>query len=204
MLLRPLQWVCCNLRAVAYPLYHSHLEFTLSSLTYSAGDPSGSRTGHLNLARKIRIHVDDRSIYSGEALEVLTHAPFEDCAFPLARSLTFIFGVDSAYDDIVFDPLQIENNIGLFAQRVKKMSPVVKEIGVRVEQNVLNGGDVRFGRLVSHLIQSVGRINLDLAMDFSRHNELRLDWISNLTHMTYRFRKLGHQPVELVQQNAST
>ncbi|KAJ2891990.1 hypothetical protein IWW38_003391, partial [Coemansia aciculifera] len=93
----------------------------------------------------------------------------------------FAFGMDPEYNDMALDPLQTETNICLFAQRVKKMLPAVKELGVDIEQNIREGSKPPFGRFVSHLLRSIGHINLDLTMDFSRHNELQLDWICNLT-----------------------
>ncbi|KAJ2896531.1 hypothetical protein IWW38_001996 [Coemansia aciculifera] len=204
MLLRPLQWVCCNFRAVAHLLYHSDLELILFSTPCSTGDLNDSHIDYLYLAKKIRIRVDERGIYSGEALEVLTQAPFEVCAFPLARSLMFAFGTDPVYNDMALDSLQIDTNIRLFAQRVKKISPAVKEIGVVIEQDASDGSHPCLGRLVSHLFQSVSRIVLDIRPVLIASVVLQLDWIRNLTHMTYTTDTLGQQPVELVRQNAST
>ncbi|KAJ2824789.1 hypothetical protein GGI24_003320, partial [Coemansia furcata] len=113
-----------------------------------------------HLAKELWFRLDLESVYNGKALQMLSAAPYEGCAFPLAHKLTLDLVIDlrgrynweSESDDTDgdedSDSLESENddgypaqkryiypqdtaaNINAFAQRVKQMAPTVSEIDV--------------------------------------------------------------------------
>ncbi|KAJ2069206.1 hypothetical protein GGI08_000471, partial [Coemansia sp. S2] len=113
-LLRPLLWICHGFHAIAYPryCYLAKLNFArLRSNSFATQNPphfplsSGYRllydfrypTHHL--ARELVIELLAKDIYSGKALRCLSQAPYDGCAFPLVRRITFIVFVDTIYTD---------------------------------------------------------------------------------------------------------
>ncbi|KAJ2873994.1 hypothetical protein GGH93_002794 [Coemansia aciculifera] len=121
MLLKPLLWVCHNFRVVAYLRYCNNFELHLSSLplryldelelearsTYNYSKLSYLRYSTHLLAREITVFLDERTVYSGEALEMISRAPYDGCSFPLARKITFLFVkdmTDRMGNDFGFDP----------------------------------------------------------------------------------------------------
>ncbi|KAJ2876806.1 hypothetical protein H4R27_006300, partial [Coemansia aciculifera] len=64
---------------------------------YHLLDSLGHPTHHL--AKKLIIELDEGDIYAGGALRVLTHAPYEGCAFPLVRKITFRIFMDITDED---------------------------------------------------------------------------------------------------------
>ncbi|KAJ2771593.1 hypothetical protein GGI18_005014, partial [Coemansia linderi] len=75
------------------------------------------------LATDLIIEVDERGIYSGQALRMLSREPYEGCAFPVVRRVTFgiVLG-----NNIRAKPSVAAANIAAFVQRVNEMAPKVK------------------------------------------------------------------------------
>ncbi|KAJ2331258.1 hypothetical protein GGI00_003334 [Coemansia sp. RSA 2681] len=136
-LLRPLLWVCHNLRAIALPLYCSCFKLFIYSDSpdvlsvrnllprnaidgYRECNYLGHPTHHL--ARELAIVLDKRAIYSGKALRMLSTAPYDGSPFLQARKLALMFvhdKMDEADGDVDTDPLTVEANVVAFVQRVK-------------------------------------------------------------------------------------
>ncbi|KAJ2812466.1 hypothetical protein H4S07_001381, partial [Coemansia furcata] len=116
-----------------------------------------------HLAKELRLVFDVESVYSGKALQILSAAPYEGCAFPLVREIIFEFTseLDYCYDsELESDdadnnndsesesdgsnvsrdkhtyPRDITANITAFAQRIKKMAPALSEIDVTTSEDV--------------------------------------------------------------------
>ncbi|KAJ2316401.1 hypothetical protein GGI00_007008, partial [Coemansia sp. RSA 2681] len=145
----PLLWVCHNLRAIALPLYCSRFKLFIYSDSpdvlsirnllprdaivdyhrcYYLGHPTH------NLARELEIELDERAVYSGKALRMLSTAPYDGSPFLQARKFVLIFApdeIDEADGGIGSDPLTVEANVAAFVQRVKHMAPKVSEIRVQ-------------------------------------------------------------------------
>ncbi|KAJ2826300.1 hypothetical protein FBU31_003483, partial [Coemansia sp. 'formosensis'] len=113
-----------------------------------------------HLAKELSFRVDVESVCSGKALQMLSASPYEGCAFPLVRKLTFdlIIDLQGRYDwELESDDTDGDNdndswesesdddypprkryiypqdttaNINAFAQRVKQMAPTVSEMDV--------------------------------------------------------------------------
>ncbi|KAJ2864939.1 hypothetical protein GGH94_002586 [Coemansia aciculifera] len=128
-MLRPLLSVCHGFRAIALARYCGFCKLELASshtfkklrsrasklasvyaarnIHYSSSDPHefgyrllndlGHPTHHL--AKELIIELDEDGVYSGEALRMLTHAPYEGCALPQTRKLTFSIFMDVTDED---------------------------------------------------------------------------------------------------------
>ncbi|KAJ2060208.1 hypothetical protein GGI17_003906 [Coemansia sp. S146] len=128
-MLRPLLSVCHGFRAIALTRYCNLCKLELASRDtfrkvssdvskrasvyasrndhYNSSDPhefgyhllgSLSHPTH-HLAKELIVELDKGDIYSGEALRMLTHAPYEGCAFPLARKLIIRIFMDITDED---------------------------------------------------------------------------------------------------------
>ncbi|KAJ2055987.1 hypothetical protein GGI17_006423 [Coemansia sp. S146] len=219
MLLRPLLWVCRNLRAVAYLRYCNNFELNLTSMSFNNLDKLylgfrrfdvdyrtlnhlGYSTHHS--AKDVTVFLDERAVYSGEALEMVSRAPYGGCYLPLARKIAFIFvrekkgvkgedvetdeetGMDEEAgadkdigtdEDIGIDPLIAEANIGAFVERIKQMAPSVGEIKVQPA----NLDDMP----TSRLYQLTSRVEYGCIYSTAYPMRLQLDTIRNLIHVNY-------------------
>ncbi|KAJ2424286.1 hypothetical protein GGF41_002832 [Coemansia sp. RSA 2531] len=132
--LLPLLWVCHNFHAFVLQGFCKKYEYRIS---YT------------------RFELDIGSVFSGKALQLLSHAPYEGCSFPLVRKLVFdlTFYDESFYRSVEADDSDSDYgsdfdgdeytswnrniytsdsaaNMAAFAKRVKQMVPIVSEIDV--------------------------------------------------------------------------
>ncbi|KAJ2864229.1 hypothetical protein GGH94_003055 [Coemansia aciculifera] len=226
-LLKPLLWLCHNFRAVAYSLYCNNFDLNLSSLSFDYGGlhPLRGRRSAANyrkpnylgysthhLATDITVFLDERSVYSGEALEVISRAPYDGCPFPLTRKIAFIFVKDTTgrmYEDVWNDPSKAEANIDAFVNRIKQMAPLVGEITVQPAEHVDMPSIARqyFGNLTSRLYQLAYRIVYRRVMHTTGPVWLQLNIICNLIHVSYASDSSinsTYQFIQLARENAST
>ncbi|KAJ2467184.1 hypothetical protein GGI03_001703 [Coemansia sp. RSA 2337] len=229
MLLKPLLWVCHNFRAVAYSRYCNKFELNLTSMPLNALDELylGFRCSsvdyrtisHLGYsthrsAKEVTVFLDERAVYSGEALGMVSCVPYEACSLPLARKIAFIFvtekrgvndknagtdedtetdedigtdedaGVD---EDIGIDPLIVMANICAFRERVKQMAPLVSEIRIQPtdRKSMPSIYNPHFSDLASRLYQLSYRIDYNYTSDTPDSVRLQLDPIFKLTHIRY-------------------
>ncbi|KAJ2102237.1 hypothetical protein GGI09_001324 [Coemansia sp. S100] len=141
-LLRPLLWTCRNFQAVAYPLYCSRYKLSIANLqTFrdlleSIVRPSVTISRHTNinlgypthhLAKTLDIKVDERGIYSGETLKMLSCAPYDGYSFPLVRRIVFLIFMEErlpgSSDKVLVGEEVAERNILDFVQHFKLMAP---------------------------------------------------------------------------------
>ncbi|KAJ2638414.1 hypothetical protein GGF44_002800, partial [Coemansia sp. RSA 1694] len=142
VLLRPLLGVCHALRAIAHTLYchtfklelagQSYHEYaaqysllSLFDLGYRVHNDLGYSTRHL--AKELIIELDERGIYSGDTLPILSRMPNVDRAFPQVRIITFLVIMDEE-PAIVLS--KAEDNICAFVQRIKQLAPIARDIRV--------------------------------------------------------------------------
>ncbi|KAJ2742654.1 hypothetical protein GGI20_004319 [Coemansia sp. BCRC 34301] len=99
LLLMPLMWVSSNLRYVACSHFYwantvviGGDTFVADASQYSSSHPLCRfyRSTHC-FARELNIVVSKPDIFTGQALHVISQAPFTCSAFPLARKLRFSF-----------------------------------------------------------------------------------------------------------------
>ncbi|KAJ2075637.1 hypothetical protein GGH13_000473 [Coemansia sp. S155-1] len=224
-LLKPLLWVCHNLRTVAYSRYCNNFELNLSGMPlayinkihlpdrhadkyYRILTHLGYPTYHL--AKDITVYLEERILYSGEALKAISRAPYDGCSFPLAHRIAFYFlydAIDGTDEDIDVDPLLVEANIGAFVERVKQMAPLVGEISFdpAYHNDVPSLASQYVGHLASRLYQPACCIEYNYAFDATDTMRLQLDMICNLTHVSYMSNsRIGdaYQFVQLARKNA--
>ncbi|KAJ2812535.1 hypothetical protein H4S07_001336 [Coemansia furcata] len=102
ILQKPLLSVCHNFRAIVHQRFCRKYALILRNGSDSAEVWFSSWPGcrlelgypaH-HLAKELWFRVDLESVYSGKALQMLSAAPYEGCAFPLVRKLTFDLVID--------------------------------------------------------------------------------------------------------------
>ncbi|KAJ2028529.1 hypothetical protein IWW57_002107 [Coemansia sp. S610] len=219
--LRPLMWVSQNFRAIAYPLYCYHFKLELAGPEYhersmynpliEPHDPGyhmrndlGYPTHHL--AKELTIELEEWAVYDGHALRKLTLAPFERCAFPLVRSITFHFMMYKPLEFDTHNPPESGAAIGALVERIKQMAPMLDEIRVatKVYGRPPDEASEEFSSFVSQFYQIASRVQYGCATEFSLSVELQLKGICDLVHINYKVDDNGQQFAQLARLNAST
>ncbi|KAJ2059869.1 hypothetical protein GGI17_004142 [Coemansia sp. S146] len=226
-LLKPLLWVSHNFRAVAYSRYCNNFELSLSNMSVDTLEKRYLGVCHTNvdfrtlnylgysthhLAKDITVFLDERTVYPGEALEVISRAPYDGCSFPLARKIAFVFakeeeaGVD---EDIWNDPSRVEANIDALIERIKQMAPSVGEITVQPadRDDIPCIANQHFGYLVSRLYRLASRVEYGYGLVTTDLMRLQLDMVCDLTYISYvstSSADSAYQFVQLARNNAPT
>ncbi|KAJ2878442.1 hypothetical protein H4R27_005813, partial [Coemansia aciculifera] len=222
-LLKPLLWVSHNFRAIALPLYCNYFKLSIPIFSHDthgvydllprrSGDDRvtykclGHSTHHL--AKELKVELDERTVYSGRALEVLSRAPYDGCAFPLVRKFALTLVTEELGDvdeDVDIDLSRAEASIKAFVERIKLLAPIVSEIRVQLEDLYETELTNRLvGCLASQLYQLVGRINYDYQIGNTTPVWQHLDTIRNLTHITYTSLSSDESFLQSVRWNAPT
>ncbi|KAJ2070790.1 hypothetical protein GGI13_000134 [Coemansia sp. RSA 455] len=218
VLLRPLLCVCHDFRAIAYPRYCGFFKLELSSSShherttqypllglfdfgYRVHNDLGYPTHHL--VKELVIELDERDIYSGNALRILSLEPYGGCAFPIARIITFLVILD---EDVTALSLLTESNVLTFVQRIKQMTPLASKIRIRPHDfgRVPEISSFYFGSLVSQLFHLAIRIEYEHSSDTIVTMELQPDVIRNLVLMKYTCKSSVALVVQLARQSALT
>ncbi|KAJ2881218.1 hypothetical protein H4R27_004231 [Coemansia aciculifera] len=216
-LLKPLLWTCHTLRTVAYPLYCSRYKFAIAnSRNYhrllKRAKPSSFYIGHRmnnnlgypthHLAKTLDIEIDEKGIYSGETLMMLSHAPYNGCAFPLVRKIVFHILVD----ENLKEDMETKRNIVAFVQRIKQMAPNVNDIWVRPVQHYAPrfSSSPIYNSLVSKLLQLAGRVQYGATNDPLTPVDLELASICKLVHIKCAIESYDPNFIELARQSSTT
>ncbi|KAJ1666198.1 hypothetical protein GGF38_002910, partial [Coemansia sp. RSA 25] len=121
-----------------------------------------------HLARELDVSLGLWSIYTGQALRLLSSAPYEGCTFPLVRKITIDIAADDNNsdeywpgnaDDYLMEkykayPPDTAANIAAFVLRLKEMMPAISEVEMSpfdVVRNMLRRRD-------AHLMDVAQRI----------------------------------------------
>ncbi|KAJ2865921.1 hypothetical protein GGH94_001918 [Coemansia aciculifera] len=222
-LLKPLLQVSHNFRAIALPLYCNYFKLMVLLFSQDARgvyDLLSSRSGDdrttykylghptHHLSKELEIELDERTVYSGRALEALSRAPYDGCSFPLVRKLAFTLVTEElskVNEDVEIDLSRAETDIRAFVERIKQLAPIVSEI--RVQPKDLYPPDINdhfVGYLASQLYQLVGRIDYDYQVGTTVPVWQNLDTIRNLTHIKYTSVNSDGLFLQSVRLNAST
>ncbi|KAJ2100983.1 hypothetical protein GGI09_001993 [Coemansia sp. S100] len=229
--LRPLVKVCHNFRAIAYPRFCRDAKLELSSALFRQRAALYKRTGRrdasrpptsclgypaYHLAKDLEVELDERAIYTGKALRMLSYEPYDDCAFSLVRKLTLSFawdghdGSDGYYDQDEYGTVEQNvavNNVSAFVQWFKQKVPMVSEIRIQPGASVHGSGVVAsnyFGDLISQLYQLVDRVDLDSYDGSEVTMYIQFEKTSHLTHISYTGSGLGSHFTKLIRLNAPT
>ncbi|KAJ2910373.1 hypothetical protein GGI21_000940 [Coemansia aciculifera] len=168
-------------RAVTYPCFHCIFKLELaSSPTYintaRKADPKLPDVGYrlnnylgyptYHLAKLLLVELDERAIYSGEAVKLMNRPPFGGSAFKSVRKIEFDVFLEPQHSDsskkVSVD--QSSSNIAAFVQHIKLMSPKIHEIDMQPIQPTSHAKTVNpcFDFLVGQLQQLVGQDNLSI------------------------------------------
>ncbi|KAJ2756861.1 hypothetical protein GGI19_000516 [Coemansia pectinata] len=218
-LLKPLLWVCHNFRDATLPLYCRSFKFEIVDiqdkthetldLTNPCGvcNPSCRYLGYPthDMTRDLEIVLDEIDVYLGKALEFLSRAFQDGCAFPIVHTITFLFAGNMIRRRNITSSQEAEANISAFVRMIKQIAPRVGEIRVRRSRSGCGPGiNPQFGNFISQLYQLVSRVEYDLTY-FSRSPVvLPLARIRDLVHIRYTVGEYGSQAIELARQNAMT
>ncbi|KAJ2029725.1 hypothetical protein H4S03_007344 [Coemansia sp. S3946] len=140
-----------------------------------------------HFVKDLKIELSMPGIYSGQTLKLLSRGPYNGCAFPLVRSLTFTF-IPPPWrrrNYIVASRLRTNTNISALVQRIKVMAPRLDKVNVAVHeyspyrsQSTIQD----FSSLVSQLFQLASRIEYNTHIE-TTPMDLQLDNIRNLVHI---------------------
>ncbi|KAJ2746715.1 hypothetical protein GGI20_001136 [Coemansia sp. BCRC 34301] len=162
----------------------------------------GHPTHHL--AKELVINVDELAVYSGEALEALSCAAFNGCAFPRARTLYVSF-VSDRFDKLDAAHLPIYANIKAFTKRIQDMAPMIEKI--LVFSSVFEQSpriSPHFGLLASRLFQIASQIEYIQSVFADISVCLQLEPLRSLTYIDYLVEGYSCQSIQLARLNAST
>ncbi|KAJ2459668.1 hypothetical protein GGF42_001324, partial [Coemansia sp. RSA 2424] len=162
----------------------------------------GHPTHHL--AKNLTIVIDEWSIYTGEALEILSSAPYGECAFPQVYSLVFLF-VSDRFDMCTSVDLPLSVNVRAFLQQIRNTAPKIGRI--LLSPNPLEDQPSvtpYFGLLVSQLFQLADRINYFWSMYNCGPLRLLPELLCNLVHISLSVDGYNCQSIHLARQNAPT
>ncbi|KAJ2756340.1 hypothetical protein GGI19_000941 [Coemansia pectinata] len=173
----PLLWVCHNFRAFVFTRFCGEYELYFSSkpneyhITRRLWPSCLQRLDCYptnRLAKKLEVTLDVWDIYSGKSLQQLSTTPYDNCAFPLVRTLIFNIRVykqseeegdyDHSKEDYKIPPPGAEANILAFVQRVKDMAPAASVVYLDVRgiyYEPFEGDDPLVISLVSQLYRIV-------------------------------------------------
>ncbi|KAJ2866487.1 hypothetical protein GGH94_001528 [Coemansia aciculifera] len=216
-LLKPLLWTCHSFRAVAYPLYCSRFKLAFAnSQNYHGRVGSGVLASfnighHMNnnlgypthhWARTLDIEIDEESVYSGKALNMLSRAPYDGCAFPLVRRIVFLI----ITDDYLEEGMKTERNTVAFVQRIKQMVPKVDDIWVRPQYYDAPRYNINpiYIRLVSLLFQLASRIQFNKIREALTRVDLLSYDFCNIVHITCTTEIHDQSFIDLAHQNSTT
>ncbi|KAJ2469309.1 hypothetical protein GGI03_000454 [Coemansia sp. RSA 2337] len=142
----------------------------------------------------------------------MSHSSYDDCAFPLARNITFSFVMEDTGEvdeNIRNEQLRVKTNIRAFVRRVKQMAPLAGKISVQLSgyYDMSRVGNQNFGELISRLYQLVSHVEYVDLQHMGETIPLRLDAVCRLTHVScISGFGIGNvsQFVQLVRKNALT
>ncbi|KAJ2042527.1 hypothetical protein H4S04_007253 [Coemansia sp. S16] len=141
MLLKPLLSACHNFRDIALPLYCRHFKIDIADIQDDAHEtlnlnnhcgncnPSCQYLGYPthNTAKDLEIVLDEIDVYLGKALEFLSLALQDSCAFPTVRTITFLFAGTMIRPRNIKSSQAAEANINAFVRMIKQLAPGVGE-----------------------------------------------------------------------------
>ncbi|KAJ2255696.1 hypothetical protein GGI13_001497 [Coemansia sp. RSA 455] len=169
------------------------------------------------MAKELCIRIEERDIYTGAALRILSQDFNEDCAFPLVRTFTLLF--ESCEDEDLSDVddsgesrESVDNydvyqaNVSAFVLWIKQMVPMASDIRVKLGSSFSPeiSCEDHFSDLVSRLYQLGNRVKYSCESRKGVPVELGLDEIRDLVHISLKDKYSSGRFTHLARQNAQT
>ncbi|KAJ2346800.1 hypothetical protein GGH91_002079, partial [Coemansia sp. RSA 2671] len=209
-LLKPLQWVSRNFRAIAFSALHSHglVSMIGPEIENNLVLPISFGNQPQRVIRNLEVELDERLIHSGQTLDLLALVPCGKCVIPFVQTLTFLFVSSDLDPNEETNWVTAEAHINAFVYRIKLMVPRVSEIKVRpryfghpfqVTQH--------FGSLITQLFNITGRIDYTDVGNTVLPVELSLERIVDLTRIKLTLTSGTYdsgQFMQLTRQSAAT
>ncbi|KAJ2460559.1 hypothetical protein GGF42_000767 [Coemansia sp. RSA 2424] len=157
-----------------------------------------------HLAKDLIFVIDEWSIYTGRALEFLSSAPYDGCAFPQARNLVLSFVLDR-FDMCTLADLPLSVNVRAFVQRIRNMAPMVRKISIETGFfGKLLWATPYFGILVSQLFQLTNSIEYHCGLEADLPTCLLPDLLCNLVDIRFDVKGYNCPSIQLARQSAPT
>ncbi|KAJ2323823.1 hypothetical protein GGH92_010818, partial [Coemansia sp. RSA 2673] len=125
----PLLWVCRIFRTVVLSRFFTRYGLCFDKDTiFECTIPCTRCQKLLNgpfrlMTKEITMSVDPWNVYSGNALAALSQISYNDCLFPLARTLKVTFFSTRDNEGNVAVSQDIEANISAFVRRIRQLAP---------------------------------------------------------------------------------
>ncbi|KAJ2864227.1 hypothetical protein GGH94_003053 [Coemansia aciculifera] len=133
---------------------------------------------------------------------MLSHAPYDGCAFPLVRRIVFLIVTDDGLEE----DMETESNMVAFAQRVKQMAPNVNDICVRpMDYDALryNSSPI-YGGLVVRLLLLAIRVQYGEPGEPVASVDLPSYDFRNIVHIKCTTENYDQGFIKLAHQNSTT
>ncbi|KAJ2252274.1 hypothetical protein GGI13_003378 [Coemansia sp. RSA 455] len=211
-----LLWTCSNFRAIVQLRYCRALCLQLIDKTDMVKPAQtswpfrpkdlGYPTRHF--AKHLKIELSMVCVCFGLALKMLSSGPYNGCAFPLVRSLTFcvIPPLRHQRNYTLTNQSESDTNISALVQRVKEMAPRLDKVKVVIYTKGVNRFQRKiqdFSNLVSQLYQLASRIEYN-TYGWALPLKLQINTISDLVSIDYPSFDHCDQAMHLARNNAST
>lgn len=137
-----------------------------------------------HLTRELEIELDEIDIYFGTALVLLSRAPFDGCALPLVRRITFTIHLG---DSIRAPQSVVVANISASVRWIKQMAPIAKDIQLSPKANgvIDHSTGHYFDDLAMRFFQPAEQIELIACDVYLYHGNRQLSEVHNLVSMKY-------------------
>ncbi|KAJ1899597.1 hypothetical protein LPJ71_005962, partial [Coemansia sp. S17] len=136
-LLKPLLSVCHNFRDIALPLYCRRFKLDIADIqgnaheTLNLNNPCGNCNPSCrflgyptrDMVKDLEIDFDEIDVYLGKALEFLSLAFQDSCAFPTVHTITFLFAGKMIRPRNIKSSQEAEANISAFVRTIKQLAP---------------------------------------------------------------------------------
>ncbi|KAJ2111309.1 hypothetical protein IW146_005448 [Coemansia sp. RSA 922] len=154
---------------------------------------------------QLEIVTNEGTTYSGEALDMLSHPPYDGCSFPNVRKLVLDLTTNGVRHDRMASSPRDMANIIAFVQRVKEMAPKVRHIRV-IPYSAFHCDSIspNFNCLVSQLFGHATCVEYGKFRNNAVPVRLQLSDIRNLVYIKYTAVIDAGQFIHLARLNAPT
>ncbi|KAJ2491211.1 hypothetical protein IWW37_002463 [Coemansia sp. RSA 2050] len=160
-------------------------------------------------AKELVVHLDLLDVCSGAALKWLLCEPYVDLELPMACSVKFYFFLPRTLAELEASNItspDTKPNIGAFAQQVRQVAPMAKEIGISLAVGCPD--DITLPtELLSSLVLQLSQHAVDIKYNFNIQPAIVDQQISGLRSLTCCSADTtddGEQIVRLARNNAAT